>query len=247
MARIERSWRQQRGGGRPLRTVAVGVILAAVCASAGLAAIREGVFADLAGVSDAELDDMRGGFTLPSLPHVRISFGFLIRNRADLPGSVDPADAAGQITVSPSLVALVDGGDARSRALGSTGATPTSPGTRIDSATRVEFSDPTHATVHSVGNVNGTVVSETRQLVDLTRNTLTLRVGRPDAALITQHLDASQVSTLMESVLGDTSLRSHLAASITLDGWDKFRNSLPSPAMVRGVRAVEDAVKMSIR
>jgi hypothetical protein len=237
-------WIERHAGRRLLRTVGIGAVLAAACASVGLAAVRPWVFADMAGVSDAELEDMRGGFTFPSLPHVRISFGFVIHNRADLPGMTDPTDVAGQVTISPSLVALVDGGDVRSPAAGSMAS---GLGTQIESTTKVEFSDPTHATVQSEGHVNGTVVSDTQRLVDLTKNTISLRVGRPDAALITQHLDVSQVSTLMESVLGNTSLRSQLAASITLEGWDRFRNSLPSPAMVRGVRALEDAVKMSVR
>jgi len=246
MGRVKLFWWRPRAPGRVLSTVGIGAVLAAAFAGAGLAAVRYLVFEDVAAVSDAELAGMRGGFSIPSLPHVQFSFGFLIRNRVDLPGNVNLPDSVHQV-VSPSVVAILDSGDGRSTGISSTGAVlPKPSGTRLGSTTTVQFTDPARAVVRTVKETNGTVVSDTQeQLVDLTKDALTLKLG-PDAAQITQHLDAHQVTTLMKSVLGNTSLRSDLTASIAVDGWKRFRSTLPSAATVRGVRAVEDAVKMSL-
>jgi hypothetical protein len=149
--------------GRALRTVAIGAVLAAAFGSAALAAIHHLVFEDVPTVSDAELEGMRGGFIIPSLPHVLFSFGFLIRNRIDLSGNADLPDAVRQV-VSPTVVAVLESGDGHSTAIGSTGAAlPNPSGTRLGSTTTVQFTDPARAMVRTVKETNGAVVSDTRE------------------------------------------------------------------------------------
>ena len=78
----------QRGRRRWLMAGALGSTLSLLSMSAGWAAIQLFMFDGAAALSNAELDQLRGGFTLPKLPNVTVRFGFRFDGTVELPGAV---------------------------------------------------------------------------------------------------------------------------------------------------------------
>jgi hypothetical protein len=191
---------------------AFGMALAFVSATAGVAAIRMSVFPEKAPLSDAELDQMRGGFTLPTMPEVAVRFGFTFEAGADLP-----------------VAAFI--------------ATPAADGRIRSQATmRVAFDDPREAAVQTRETENGRLVRDEERVVDLTREPVELHLGDPGRAMVSHVLDASQVTTLIQSVVADAHLRSDQEIAITLQGVPALQQKLPSPAMVRSMDALQHAL-----
>jgi hypothetical protein len=204
----ERAWRRMLAG-------AVGAALALASVTAGVAAIRMNVFPESAPLADAELDRLRGGFTLPTMPDVSVRFGFTFDASADLPGLPAPA-----------FIAMPGADDrVRSRAI-----------------TRVAFDDPREVAVSTSETVNGRLVRDEQRVVDLTREPVELQVGDPARAVVAHVLDAHQVTTLIQSVVADAHLRSDQEIAITLHGVPALQRKLPSAALVRSMDALQHAL-----
>lgn len=78
----------ERGRRRWLIAGALGGALSLVSMSAGWAAIQLFMFEGAAALSNAELDQLRGGFTLQKLPDVTVRFGFRFDSTVELPDAV---------------------------------------------------------------------------------------------------------------------------------------------------------------
>ena len=78
----------ERGRRRWLMAGALGGTLSLLSMSAGWAAIQLFMFDGAAALSNAELDQLRGGFTLPKLPNVTVRFGFRFDGTVELPDAV---------------------------------------------------------------------------------------------------------------------------------------------------------------
>jgi len=130
------------GGTVLLLTFGIGIVLATAFGGASLAAIHQWLFEDVAAVSDTELEGMRGGFTIPSLPHVQISFGFEIRNRIDLPDQAGLA--SGRAAATRSRTGLEDSpGSPEISAAAGWRTTSTRPSRRSPKASRSNARRPT--------------------------------------------------------------------------------------------------------
>jgi hypothetical protein len=191
---------------------AFGMALALASTTAGLAAIRMTVFPENVPLSDAELDQMRGGFTLPTMPDVAVRFGFTFEAGADLP--------------APAFIAM-PAADGRIRS---------------QASMRVAFDDPREAAVQTREAVNGRLVRDEERVVDLTREPVELHLGDPDRAMVSHVLDAHQVTTLIQSVVADAHLRSDQEIAITLQGVPALQQKLPSAAVVRSMDALQHAL-----
>jgi hypothetical protein len=204
-----------RGGRRAWRRWWGGALLAALAlasATAGVAGIRIDLFAASAPLADAELADVRGGFTLPTMPDVSVRFGFTFDASADLP--------------APAFIASPGADDRiRSRAI-----------------TRVAFEDPREASVSTSETQNGRLVRHEQRVADLTREPVELQVGDPARAVVSHVLDARQVTTLIQSVITDAHLRSDQEIAITLQGVSALQQKLPSPALIRSMDALQHAL-----
>jgi hypothetical protein len=207
--------RGARGGRRAWRRWWGGALLAALAlasATAGVAGIRIDLFAASAPLADAELADVRGGFTLPTMPDVSVRFGFTFDASADLP--------------APAFIASPGAHDRiRSRAI-----------------TRVAFEDPREASVSTSETQNGRLVRHEQRVADLTREPVELQVGDPARAVVSHVLDARQVTTLIQSVITDAHLRSDQEIAITLQGVSALQQKLPSPALIRSMDALQHAL-----
>ncbi len=206
MAVSERGQRPRRGRQRWLIAGVVGSALSLLTVSAGWAAIQLFMFEGAAALSNAELDQLRGGFTLPKLPNVTVRFGFRFDNSIELP---DAAFVAGVGTVA--------------------------------------FDDPTQAVVTVSKSVDGKVVEDSQRTVDLTRERIELKVGDLDRALVTQIIDAEQVTTLLQSTVDDVTLTSNNTIGITLGGVAELQSKLPSPGMVNTLHSLNYAVTQALR
>jgi hypothetical protein len=204
-----------RGGRRAWRRWWGGALLAALAlasATAGVAGIRIDLFAASAPLADAELADVRGGFTLPTMPDVSVRFGFTFDASADLP--------------APAFIASPGADDRiRSRAI-----------------TRVAFEDPREVSVSTSETQNGRLVRHEQRVADLTREPVELQVGDPARAVVSHVLDARQVTTLIQSVITDAHLRSDQEIAITLQGVSALQQKLPSPALIRSMDALQHAL-----
>ena len=196
----------ERGRRRWLMAGALGGALSLVSMSACWSAIQLFMFDGEAALSNAELDQLRGGFTLPKLPNVTVRFGFRFDSTVELP---DAAFVAGVGTVA--------------------------------------FDDPTQATVITSKSVDGALVENRQRTVDLTSERVRLEIGDADRALVTQIIDAEQVTTLLQSTVDDATLTSNSTIGITLGGVAELQSKLPSPGMVNTLHSLNYAVTQALR
>jgi len=217
--------RPRRGWG-----LAAALVVGLASATAGTAAVRLLIFADEAPVADADLAELRGGFTLPNLP-VKVHFGFTYSNQITMPGMPDMPKMPTQTFVpeptSPDVTIEADtGGKVQ---IGATG--------------NVEFSDPTRARVTRTDVVNGEVAGVSETEVDLTRQPLTIKTGVAGSQ-IKHVIGPDEIATLMKNTINHVEQRSESTLTLTLSGVTQMKTRLPSRGLTSSMDNLRQALSL---